>query len=84
MCEMFEADQGNILQKAAIDAEAERGKNGSWIIGFVLCSCSTWPPSLHRPFIKKAYNYLSRGCNPGHSISPFQLIGTSRGTRVCR
>lgn len=26
MCEMFEADQGNILQKAAIDAEAERGK----------------------------------------------------------
>lgn len=26
MCEMFEADQGNILQKAVIDAEAERGK----------------------------------------------------------
>lgn len=82
MCEVSEADQGNILQKAAIDAEAERGKKR--IIGFVLCSCSTWPPSPHRPFIKKAYNYLSRGCNPGHSISPFQLIGTSRGTRVCR
>lgn len=28
------------------DGEFERGTNPSWIIGFVLCDCSTWPPSL--------------------------------------
>lgn len=55
-CLCFLKRREPIPQKTEWGTESERETTGSWVIGFVLCGFSTWPPSPYLPFIKKAYN----------------------------
>lgn len=55
---LSQAELGKLFHKRQNerDGELERETIRSWIIGFILCGCSTWPYSLYLSFIKKAYN----------------------------